>query len=77
MCFSTSCLEQNIRRRLDEDDMRRRAHFEVNANGSASETRPLECATCQIIFRHQEDNNRHWCVTTRPHGQRTRPPPSS
>ena len=54
--------------------MRRRARLAVNANESASETRPLECATCRRSFRCQQDINRHRCVTTRPRGQRARPP---
>ena len=74
-CCKTG-LERVTRRRLEEDDMRR-ARLAVNANESASEMRPLECATCQRTFRRQQDINRHRCVTTRPHGQRARPPPSS
>ena len=74
-CCKTG-LERITRRRLDEDDMRRRARLAVNANKSASETRPLECATCRRTFRRQQDINRYGCVTTRPRGQRARPPPS-
>ena len=70
-------LERVTRRRLYKDDMRRRACLAVNANGSASEMRPLECATCRRTFRCQQDINRHRCVTTRPCGQRARPPLSS
>ena len=36
-----------------------------------------ECGTYRITFRRQQDINRLRCVTTRPHGQRARPPPSS